>query len=645
MKIERKIIYIIAFLLLFIFVGTNKSNAGDLKLNDLDFQVQINSDGSMDVTETWNINIRNTNTLYKSFKTDSSKYSAITNVKVTDITYGINNDFIQTSEWAYHVTKGYYYGTENEDDDFEIGWGVGLDHSSATKKYKISYTVKDAITKYNDYAELYWQFVGDTFEIDANKITGTILLPSNVLNKDEIKVWGHTKNLNGTIYATDTNKIEFEVNNFESGTYVEVRTLFPTNLITTTGRTKNKDALDQVVKEETKWANKANERRKRNEWLSKNFKYILCGVCIGINILLIVVFFKKTIKYWKKFKSLNNKFKPTTELEYYRDLPDENSTPGEAFETVNLTLRSFTPINFGKIFSATVLDLSLKGYIEIQQEDKVMGKDIVKINLLKKVSDGLPLNEEKIMNFIIKASEKKDTITLKDLEKYIKKNPSSIESLLEGTYKAVENQLIEKNIIDKQVKKEYSDYKGKSSSYVFAVVFIILFTLILSFTIAIPLIIMVINAILCNKISKKLNVLTQKGVDMQEQWKGLKKYMEDFSKLNEREIPELVIWEKYLVYATVFGIADKVIKQLKIVYPDFEEVTNGIGTYTYMNIMMHTDFSSSFSNAISNSIASATYSSGSGGGGGFSGGGGRRRWPEEAEEEDNLKQVNWDALF
>ena len=275
MKIERKIIYIIAFLLLFIFVGTNKSNAGDLKLNDLDFQVQINSDGSMDVIETWNINIRNTNTLYKSFKTDNSKYSAITNVKVKDITNGINNDFINTSEWAYHVTKGYYYGTENEDDDFEVGWGVGLDNSSATKKYKISYTVKDAITKYNDYAELYWQFVGDTFEIDANKITGTILLPSNVLNKDEIKVWGHTKNLNGTIYATDTNKIEFEVNNFESGTYVEVRTLFPTNLITTTGRMKNKDALEQVVKEETKWANKANQRRKRNEWLSKYFKYIL----------------------------------------------------------------------------------------------------------------------------------------------------------------------------------------------------------------------------------------------------------------------------------------------------------------------------------------------------------------------------------
>ena len=101
---------------------------------------------------------------------------------------------------------------------------------------------------------------------------------------------------------------------------------------------------------------------------------------------------------------------------------------------------------------------------------------------------------------------------------------------------------------------------------------------------------MIINAILCNRIAKKLNILTQKGVDTKEQWKGLKKYMEDFSLLKEREVPELVIWEKYLVYATVMGIADKVIKQLKIVYPDFEKMTNSMGTYTCMNVMMHTDY-------------------------------------------------------
>ena len=100
--------------------------------------------------------------------------------------------------------------------------------------------------------------------------------------------------------------------------------------------------------------------------------------------------------------------------------------------------------------------------------------------------------------------------------------------------------------------------------------------------------------------------------------------------IDKREVPELIIWEKYLVYATAFGIADKVIKQLKIVYPNFDEITQGVNTYTYMNIMMHTNFSTSFSNSISSSISSATYSSGSGSGGGFSGGGGFGRRPEAA---------------
>ena len=110
--------------------------------------------------------------------------------------------------------------------------------------------------------------------------------------------------------------------------------------------------------------------------------------------------------------------------------------------------------------------------------------------------------------------------------------------------------------------------------------------------------------------------------------------MQDFSMLDEREIPELVLWEKYLVYATAFGIADKVIEQLKLVYPNIDEITK-IGTYHYINVIGgNINFSSSFSETISSSITSA-YSSGTGGGGGFSGGGGGGRWPEVEEVEDS----------
>ena len=626
MKKTRKIMYIFIFTLLLLLIGTVKSNAGSQKLNNLDFDVQINDDGSMDVTETWDVYINSTNTLYKSFKTDSSKYSEITNVEVEDVTNGNNIYFIQDDEWQYHVDKNHYYGTENDDGDFEIGWGVGLDNSSGKRKYQISYTVNDAITKYNDYAELYWQFVGKDFEISADKITGTIYLPSNVSNKENIKVWGHTEDLNVTIYATDTNKIEFELNDFRSGRYVEIRTLFPTELITSSGRIKNKEILETAINEETKWANKANERRKQQEWIDKNLPIILFVAYILINVVLIVVFVKKIVKYAKKLKELK-KYEPTTKLEYFRDMPDENAAPGEAWKMLNMNISSFTSTTFGKVFSATMLNLTLKGYLDIKQEKNTKGKENINIYLLKQVSYGLKPSEERIMSFVISAAKGKEVITLKELEKYIKNHTSKTESLLKGTYKAIENQLITEQIIDSQVQEEYKKYKEIQLGYISTIIFFLCFTFIAFF---VPIIIFAIDAIMCGRIAKKLNVLTQKGVDLQEQWKGLKKYMEDFSMLDKREVPELVIWEKYLVYATVFGIADKVIKQLKMVYPNYDEITNGVNTYTCMNIMMHTNFSSSFSNAISSSVASATYSSGSGGGGGFSGGGGGGRRPEAA---------------
>ena len=145
-------------------------------------------------------------------------------------------------------------------------------------------------------------------------------------------------------------------------------------------------------------------------------------------------------------------------------------------------------------------------------------------------------------------------------------------------------------------------------------------------------ILLIIIAIVAILINNKLNRLTQKGIDERTKWKGLKKYMEDFSLLNEKEVPALNIWEHFLVYATAFGIADKVIKQLKVVYPEIENMDK-FTTTSYIYLMSHTDFNSSFSSAI-NSGFSAAISSGAGGGGGFSGGGGGGRRPVAAVEED-----------
>lgn len=623
---KKKLIATIFIIIIFcaMFSITAKASSGDLYLNNLEFTAKINSDGSMNVTELWDINIEDTNTLFKTFKTDTTKYSVITDVKVTDITGG-NVEFTEINTYMYHVTKNCYYGLKNDEGNFEIAWGVGLNNQSATKKYKIEYKIKDVIAKYNDYAELYWQFIGQDFEISANKVKGNIILPANVDGKENIKVWGHTKDLNGTVYATDLNKIEFELEKYKSGRFVEIRTLFPTNLISSTKRKYNTNILDTAIAEETKWADEANRQRE----LNKATHFIICAVIIVTMIILFIIFVKKIKKYKNVLKQLN-KYKPTNELEYYRELPDENATPGEA---VFLLKELYTDFNadFGKIFSATLLNLSLKKYIELKVNDEKNGKKAIIIKITNNDKIQLKNDEKEIFRLLTVIAHPKEEITMKELEKYIKNHPTDIERLIKNIHKSVKENVTQSGYFDKSAYNQYEKYLGMAGLYIFGVVF--LFALL-------PIsIVFIINAVYCYKIKNRINVLTQTGIDQKEMWKGLKKYMEDFSLLKEREVPEIVIWEKYLVYATAFGIADKVLKQLKIVYPNIDQLDT-LNTSAYMYFMYHSNFNTNFTNAINTSIASATYSSGTGSGGGFSGGGGfGGRWPEEVEV-DNTTLMN-----
>ncbi len=599
-----------------------QASSSDLLLNNLEFKAQINQDGSMDVTEKWNIKIRDTNTLYKIFEIDKTRFSSISDVEVTEITNGRKQAFREKNQWNYHMPKGTYFGGINEDKEFEIAWGVGLEDSSATKNYEISYHVEDAIAKYSDYAELYWQFIGKESDIDAKNITGTILLPSHADNKRDIKVWGHTEDLNGEIYVTDTNKIEFNINQFRSGRYVEIRTLFPTEMITSCTRGKNTEILEQVIQEETTWANQANARREMKE----TTKRIITIIINLLAIVLAIFSIKSIIKNVPKIKT-SKKLKPSQKIKYFREIPREDSTPTEALMILSKQLDGInnSSIFIGRIFSATLLDLSLKKIIDFEVNDKIITIKIRKENPeeLEEAKD-----EKVIFEFLKKASEENNgKITIKELKNYIESSQRKVRDLGEKIDKSAKESLYQKEVVDKEEKEK----KNKLTTYII-ILSILLFisysacviSIILSMNaiVTIPLtVVLIIQLVVFCILSRKTNVLTQKGIDENEKWKGLKKYMEDFSMLDKRNVPEIVIWEKFLVYATVFGIADKVLKQLKIVYPNINEEWNN-NYYGYMYLMMNTDFSNSFSNAISSSM-STTYSSAIGGGGGFSSGGRR----------------------
>ena len=54
-------------------------------LNSIDYDVTLDENGDMKVVETWDIFVKGTNTLFKTFTIDKTKFSNITDVKVKEI--------------------------------------------------------------------------------------------------------------------------------------------------------------------------------------------------------------------------------------------------------------------------------------------------------------------------------------------------------------------------------------------------------------------------------------------------------------------------------------------------------------------------------------------------------------------------------
>lgn len=644
---KKKITYLTFIFITFIctlFFFSNTSYAGSQTMRNLEYDVQLNEDGSTNITEVWDIRVSDTNTLFKTFDLDTSKYGEITDVKVSEISSsGQISEFTKTNQYAYHVQKGYYYALKLNSNEFEIAWGVSID-SSANKKYQITYTVKDVVKTYNDCSEFYWQFIGTTNGIPCDNITGKIKLPKQVSNKESIRVWAHGP-LNGEIYATDNETVTFNVRYLSEQTMVEVRIAVLENVFTKNTNVVNSNKLQSIINEETAWAEVANRERDRlreQEQRREMIFRIVLIVVIALGIGVFIFFIFKIIKYVKELKN-TKKLQPETKIEYFRDFPDEDATPAEAAFLYYFDKKGLFKQNISKIVSGIILNLSLKKVITFEQDNKekvniVIGKNI---DVSKLKSDELTIyylltEIEKYKNKKNKDEENINKISMKDIEKYAKNNDRAflgkIDSIESNAHMLQE---MKKNY-DNKMKKISEGWEAKSNGYFIAAFVCLCF---MSFVIPLFAIIpCIICGILCSKIAKKtrLLALTQKGVNEQEKWKGLKRYMEDFSLLNEREVPELVLWEKYLVYATAFGIADKVLKQLKVKYPELMDedymLNNG---YMYMYMMNRYNFdrmiNSSMQRAYDAGVraraareaaaAASSYSSGSGGGGGFSSGG------------------------
>lgn len=104
-----------------------------------------------------------------------------------------------------------------------------------------------------------------------------------------------------------------------------------------------------------------------------------------------------------------------------------------------------------------------------------------------------------------------------------------------------------------------------------------------------------------------------------EQMAGLKKFLKEFTLIKKREPIEIKLWNEYLIYAQMFGIADAVAKQFKELYPEIIEDMEQFG-YDYSDFLFV--YSITNNGIKSASLAKSRAESYSSGGGGFSSGGG-----------------------
>ena len=148
-----------------------------------------------------------------------------------------------------------------------------------------------------------------------------------------------------------------------------------------------------------------------------------------------------------------------------------------------------------------------------------------------------------------------------------------------------------------------------------------------------------INSRYLKSISKKYTLLTQLGETEFAKWRGLYEFLNSETLMNERTIIDLPLWEKYLVYATAFGISEKIIKALKIRCPEIQD-SPMLSNTSYRSRHFYSTNRSFRSSVRSASHRSRSYSRSSSWGYGGGGRGGWRRPEAVINNYNNKKGMN-----
>ena len=584
------------------FISISIYGEPSYNVDNLRIEAYINPDGSVDINELVQYNAYNINGIL--YNIDYKGYGDLKNLRVF---YEKDSEFIPAIN-NNSQRKG-TYSLKDSDDLRKIKLYYPM--RDTKKWFLFQYTLSQGVTVYNDIAQFNRKMVGRGWQTGIKNVQVKIILPKSV-KKEEIKAFGHGT-LTGNVDIISGREIVYTLKGYYSGEFVETNVLFPKSLIPNIkpSLVKNEDGYEKIIKMENKLADKADRKRKFAQMRGTigNIVFFLWGGWI----IFVVAF--NYVKNRKKYKVTNEYG------EYFREAPDDFSPAVGG----SIAYRYVSPNQL----LATVMDLVRRDIFEMI-EDRVNNKTILRKNSYDEKA--LKNYEKFVVDWYIDEIGNGTEVSMEEIEENIRDRKNAIK--FGRNYEKWES-MVEKDLekvgFEKEPVKKLPKALGMITGFLsmplgpfLAAYFdngkFIIFTF-------------VAFAMLNFTISTR-GKYTLEAEKLRAKWLAFKKFLVDYSNLEEAKLASIYIWEHYFVYAIALGVAEEVAKGYQKIFRDSGENISRLNRTPLMGMYNRNSGFKSIERTVSRATTrgvselakSRPSSRGSGGGfsGGSSGGGGSR---------------------
>ena len=569
----KSVFKVISFaLLMFIFPLIVKANS----ISSIDMDIYLDDNGTAHVTETWSAYLDQGTEGYKPYYNIGN--AKIKNFKVSEngqtYTY---NDYWNTN--ASFSEKAYKNGINYLSDGLELCWGIS---EYGYHDYVLTYDIEGFVSSLNDADMVYWNLI--PYELSSKPGNVHIRIYADEYFSQDLDVWGFG-NYGGTAYVYNGYIEMNSEGTLESNEYMMILVKFDKGTFNTSNAI-NEDFdyyLDMAKEGTTKY--KESFFQKFIDVITYIFD-ILLSLLPVIIIMIVAVITSKNMRNklgTRSFSFTKDERKLPKDVPNYRDIPFNK----DIFRAYWVSSCYGLNKNQTDFLGAILLKWLLEKKIEVKkvQAGLIIKKEESAIVLKSDTFTSDNELELELHQMMAEAS-KDDVLESKEFEKWCKNNYNKILKWFDKVIDSETDKLIIEGKITETVK----------------------------------------NNLFKTKVLKVDPSMKEEGVKL----KGLKNFLEEFSRIDDKTAIEVNMWEYYLIYAQILGIADKVAKQFEKLYPELlEDTYNRMGCsftdFVFINSLAHTSMHAAISSrqrAQSYHSGGGGFSSGGGGGGSFGGGGG-----------------------